>query len=315
MRMKRIISIALMGCVMATSSCGQKPANVVDVDATPQVTKAPKMFEGDIKQEIEELSIMKGTNVYDNLSVTGKKLGVMDIYLDKTQDKYVVICGQSLVYLPIDKDGVVKLKSGIHKYWDESRLNCNYVYIGKDAEKLEKNNENENVGELSIYLNGYRCDTISCWKSESGMNVIDLESLCNALGLKFKFEDGCAIIRGLNDKMKIVIDGCSQVTFNDYAIDCIEVENIKTKCIVGSKFLRDVLGLEVMESEGSIELEGVLVPNVILLENYTATGALKKPFDGNKKSGLALLKVFGEYDQSQDIAQGLVRDQVFYRNY
>lgn len=322
---KKIISAVVTGCAviggcaLIATACGTEvPDNVKSPQETISVedkTPEPEKFEGDIKSFLDDLSIMKETNVYDNLGVTGDKLGDLDIYWDKQQDKYAVICGQSLVYLPIDKDGVVKLNDGIYKYWDESRSSCTYIYVGKEAEKLEENNENsDGLGEVTVSLNGYRCDTIKSWKSEGDMDIIDLESLCSALPLVYCVNGKHITITGLNDKLKVEIDRFSKVTVNGKSVDCAEVENIGTSCIVGTKFLEDVFGMDVNETNGNIDLSGTLVPKVMLLENYTPTGATDKPFDG-KKSGISILKVFGHYEQSVDIARGLVSNQVFYRNW
>ena len=146
------------------------------------------------------------------------------------------------------------------------------------------------------------------------MDIIDLESLCSALPLVYCVNGKHITITGLNDKLKVEIDRFSRVTINDKSVDCAEIENTGSICIVGTKFLEDVFGMDVNKTNGNIDLSGTLVPKVMLLENYTSTGATDKPFDG-KKSGISILKVFGHYEQSSDIARGLVSNQVFYRNW
>lgn len=315
----RIISIILLSSLAVSNGCG-KETKVVEVATEPTVeaTVSPNTFEGDIRSIIEQKTILRETKVYENLSVTGKRLGNMDIYIDKEHDKYVVICGQSLVYLPIDKDGVVKLNDGVYKYWKESRSTFNYVLVGDKALELSAKGF---IGESStttgsavkVYIDNYLCESVMAKRSEKQGNiVIDLKSLCDVIGIIYSYNEGVVELSALNGEFIIKIDEKSNIIYEDSFISCKEISNVNGNCVVGPEFLEGVLGISVFEEDNNIILSGELIPEVILLENYTATGAEDRPYSG-ERNGISILKMFGDYDQSSDIEDGKISYQVFYK--
>lgn len=315
--MNKFIKFGLvLGLIGSLCSCSglkrvETPEIVEEVvTSTPEV----KVFQGSMSKELDELSLIKNNKVYDNLAVTGKKLGDLDIYLNKSENKYVVICGDSLVYLPIDKDGVVKLKDGFRKYWQESRRTVNYVVIGKNAKKYEKAMEKHKNSGFELYLNGDYCEKGRVWKEDENSKFsVDLESLCNALEMQFKLNGSNIEVEGLNGEFKLTIDENCQVWYKEQLVECSDVENLGEKgCVVGTDFLNKALGLECSDNGNVLDLSGILVPKVVLLDNYTATDALKLPFSKPKK-GITIYNVFGDFDQSSDIQAGKIEHQLYVR--
>lgn len=312
--MNKFIKLALvLGIVGSLCSCSTKPQEVSVEKVVETTTPSVEVFTGSMEKEIDDLSLIKNNKVYEDLGVTGKKLGDLDIYLNKKEQKYVVICGDSLVYLPIDKDGVVKLKDGFRRYWQESRRTINYVLIGKNAKKYEQAVEKGTDG-YALYLNGKYCPDGKVWREDENAKFsVDLETLCNILEMQYDFSNGNVEISGLDGELNITIDKNCDVWYKGKLIECEDVENLEENgCVVGTDFLTKVLGLKCDEESMVLDISGLLVPNIILLDNYTATDALKLPFSKPKR-GISIYNMFGEFDQTSDIQSGKVEHQLYVR--
>jgi hypothetical protein len=260
---------------------------------------------------IHELNVIKNTEVYDNLSVTGKKLGDLDIYIDKLQDKYAVVCGESLVYLPIDKDGVVKLEDGAYAYWKESMNTFNYILVGKSALEFEKKQaEVPTCGGINVYINDLYTSELNCWEQD-GEVYFNIDNLCKVICCEcIDTEYGCRLSL-LNGKLELELYKDGTVKYQDTVLETT-VKYDGDSFIVSREFCETALGMEIELNGDDLSVTGEILPSVVLLDRYTATGAIKKPYDG-ERNGISILKVFGIYDQYTDIQEGKMSKQVYLR--
>lgn len=303
-----VVTLAVCGTVSRFFGSEEK-VKIVEVMCTPEATEAPKMFEGNMPEIISNLCVIRDTKVYENLSVTGKKLDKLDIYLDKTQDKYAVICGESLVYLPIDKDGVVKLKDGVYKYWKESRTTFNFVLVGEEAVKFQKiQNEVPTGSAINVYLNDYYCKDLNCWYVDDSV-LFNLDSICDLVGGRCVETSFGREVVLLNGQLVFKVNKDGSVMFEESYMNCNDVKFNGNDCVVGENFLKEVFGITLFKDGNVVSLTGELLPEIVLLESYTATGAEKKPYDGSR-NGISILKVFGDYDQTSEINDGKISRQI-----
>lgn len=315
MSKSKLIRVATLAmCMGLMTGCqGIEEPKVVKT-VKPKATKEViTTYSGNIKEDINSCSLATGSSVYEGLKVTGKKLGDMDIYVDKSEDKYVIIAGEELIYLPIDKDGVVKLKDGVYNYWQELRYVPMTVLVGKAAEKYQSM---EQSLECGISYRGYVNPNIRCWLAEDGKTkLINLESLCKSIGMKYEATSGGAIISACQDKFSVELHEDAVLRLGQ-VIDCDDFEYTEYGgFIVGEKFLQDVLGMETIDKDNVLEIDGTLVPQLVLLEDYTATDAINKPYGEKKNKNENVLTVkhmFGEYTQDSQINPG-IQHQLYVR--
>ena len=311
-KLMRVVALAM--CMGLMTGCqGIEEPKVVETVKPVPTKEVIKTYSGNIKEDINSCSLATGSSVYKGLKVTGKKLGDMDIYVDKSEDKYVIIAGEELIYLPIDKDGVVKLKDGVYNYWQELRYVPMTILVGKAAEKYQNTEQNFECG---ISYRGYVNPNIKCWLAEDGKTkMINLESLCESIGMKYEVTSSGAIVSACQDKFTVELHENAVLRLGQ-VIDCDDFEYTEhSGFIVGEKFLQDVLGMETTDNGNVLEIDGTLVPQLVLLDDYTATDAINKPYGKKKNKNENILTVkhmFGEYTQDSQINQG-VMNQLFIR--
>lgn len=311
-KLMRLATLAV--CMGLATGCQGITDTTTLMTVKPKPTKeVVKTYSGDIREDINSCSLVTNSSVYKGLKVTGKKLGDMDIYVDKSEDKYVIIAGEELIYLPIDKDGVVKLKDGAYNYWQELRYVPMTVLVGKTAKKYQNR---ELPLECGISYGGYINPDITCWLAEDGKTkVINLESLCKSIGMKYEVTSGGAIISACQDKFNVELHEDAVLRLGQ-VMDCDDFEQTGVgEFVVGEQFLKDVLGMETIDKGNVLEISGTLVPQLVLLEDYTATDAINKPYGEKKnknKNVLTVKHMFGEYTQDNQINPGVV-NQLFIR--
>lgn len=302
----KLAKVAVLGLSMSLIT-GCNDTNKSEVANTSQpVIEEPgaTVYSGDIKKDIDYCSLSTGSSVYENLKVTGKKLGDLDIYMDRLEEKFVIIAGEELMYLPIDKDGVVKLKDGVYNYWQELRCVPMTVLVGKVAKEYPKSDENLECG---ISYRGFVNPDISCWLSEDGTTKnVDLKSLCEGIGLKYETTSGGAIISACRDKFSIEMHQDAVLRLGQI-IECEDFEYVGDgNFVVGEEYLQKVLGMDTSNDGNVLNIDGTLVPQLVLLDKNTATDAVNHPFGLKKENNALTLKhIFGEYTQDKEINPGI----------
>ena len=303
-----------LATVLSMTGCDISPnkALITSKSESGNVAKGEKdlesvvRFEGNFIKEMQSLNL-NGTSIYEDLKVTGKKLGTYYIYFDTSCEQYVIISGDTKIYLPITNHGVVELRDGVYTYKDECSYRSVDIIVGECRDIYRDILSCQTIpGENAVCMNG-RYLSVKVEEKEGKLyySVLDL---ANELDLEYKVTSGASVLSMFDQKLIIDFLENGSVEYNGMLTDK-SFEVYDNEVYVDMEFLEEVLCIECNLENNFLTLtSGPLVPCVIELDRYTKTDANLYKLDKSKLN--PSFAILGESELECKSGLGSIKDEI-----